>query len=189
MARPREVSVALGMLWLTLGLASVEALLDAANWFGLIPFASRPQIGTLPMQAIGLFGGLLFQLLCLVSISRGHGWIRWPLLIGIGWIVSKLAVSGGSLIVTTAASHHRIEPLGFALRIAAVTLLFLPRSNSWFREMRSLHRRSNAPSEAPASSAGETVLAPEHCMDRPLQPREDAPDRALGSATQGHAGG
>lgn len=86
MTRPRAVSVALNMLWLGLVFASLEAAIAAAQRFGVLPFSGELRAGWSIGETFGVFG-LVFQAVCIVSVARGYGWVRWPLLIGAGWLV------------------------------------------------------------------------------------------------------
>ncbi len=139
MKRPREVSIALGMLWLGLGFGAFEALVAVSNRFGLLPFASDGPAGWNASEMVGLLG-LLFQTICIVSVGRGHGVVRLPLLIGIGWIASRMGFGEPLQMPEAIAPYHRIEPLGLILHTTAVGLLFLPGANSWFREMQQRRR-------------------------------------------------
>jgi hypothetical protein len=139
MRRPHEVSIALGMLWLGLGFSTYEALISTLDQLGILPFSNdlRPWPGL--NELIGMLG-LLFQAACIISVARGHGLVRLPLLIGVGWIASRIGFSGAARISDSLAPYHRIEPLGFTIRTLAVGLLFLPRSNFWFRDMQKRRR-------------------------------------------------
>lgn len=135
MRKPPEVWIALGMLWLGLAFAGIEALTAALNRFGILPLASNFGPASV-MAEMAAFLGLLFHALCIVSVARGQGMVRYILLIGAGWIASRLPLGELVRASESVAPYHRIEPLGLALRAAAVALLFLPRSNYWFRNMR-----------------------------------------------------
>lgn len=134
MRRPREVLIALGMLWLGLGFGGFEAMVAVLNRIGILPFSKGLQPGLGASEIVGLLG-LLFQLVCIVSVARGHGLVRLPLLIGIGWIASRIGFSGMFRASEALAPYHRIEPLGLTIHTVAVGLLFLPSSNVWFRNM------------------------------------------------------
>lgn len=150
MARPREVSLAQGLLWLALAMSSVNFVVALANHFDLLPaLADDSQDETIASQFLGALG-IGVQAFCIVWVGRGHGLIRWPLLLGIGWIISKVAIDRPLWDGQLLAPIHRIEPLGAAIRTGASILLFLPRSNTWFRE------RQRARTVSEIESTGET---------------------------------
>ena len=137
MTKPRTVSIALHMLWLGLAFASFEMIVLVMRHLGLVPFYSPS--GWSLTEGAGVLA-LFVQVVCIASVARGYGWVRVPLLIGVGWIVSSAALGGGLPVPKSAAPYEFIAPIGFVIRTLAVCLLFLPQSNVWFRAMR--HTRS-----------------------------------------------
>ncbi len=158
MARPGAVSIALSMLWFGLGLAGFEALVAAADRFGMLPFSGGLRVVWGIGDMLGLLG-ILFQAICIISVTRGYGLIRLPLFIGIGWMLSRMVFSGIFREPGTLAPYHLLAPLGYAVRAVAVGLLLLPRSNAWFLNM---HRRRHGSAEPTASAWDEIEMAADH---------------------------
>ena len=134
MRKPHEVSIALWMLWLSLGVGTIDVLVAALNGLGIMPPSGDFPAAWSVSEFVGLLG-LVFQVICIASVTRGHGLVRLPLLIGIGWIASRIGFGGISWMAQSLAPYRRIAPLGLALHTVAVGLLFLPRSNFWFRDI------------------------------------------------------
>ena len=141
MYRPREVTIAQGMLWLALVMSSLNVAVAQANHFDLLPFANDSLNESFAYQVSEALG-IVLQAFCVVSVGRGHGLIRWPLLFGALWVCFRIAVDQAHWAGQLLAPYHRLEPLGVAIKTGALTLLFLPRSNHWFRERQGARRES-----------------------------------------------
>ena len=154
MDRPREITIAQGMLWLALGMSGFNFAVAQANYFDLLPFAHDSQNATFLYQIAGAFS-IVLQVFCVVSVGRGHGLIRWPLLLGAVWIFYRLTIDRSLWDSELLAPYYRIEPLGVAIKTGALTLLFLPRSNAWFRERQGARReKGKGAARARRSPAG-----------------------------------
>ncbi|MCF8034366.1 MAG: hypothetical protein K9K66_10305 [Desulfarculaceae bacterium] len=132
--RPRPVSTAVLLLYISIGVALLGSLLEIPAMHAL-----SGQGATGPVLIITLFI-YAFIVLLVLMIGQGRGWARlvYTILFAIG-----LAMMAAGL--TRPGARGAGMALGLlqgAIQLVAVVLLFLPASNAWFQAKKLARKKS-----------------------------------------------
>ena len=134
-ARPKVVSVAVGLLYRTIGVGLLRSLVESRFLYILRALWEMPVLSTLLIGAT--FGVMIFLYR---QIGQGRNWARVTLLVFfillIPFAVLDVIQRFGENVVS--ATLVLMQEL---MSIIALVLVFTPSANSWFRFVKTTRRR------------------------------------------------
>ena len=127
MERPKDVAIAVAILWTS---AALSIVLPVVSWFTIPNRPYRPVLDVVQVVMTSGFLGLLAY-----KISIGRNWARW--LFAVMWVFGALALlvligRAPSLLTTVPPLISIGGGLQTLLQLVALTLMFRGESRRWF---------------------------------------------------------
>ncbi|MBC2732066.1 hypothetical protein [Thiobacillus sp.] len=129
---PREIKVALMLLWIALFAGAASLIPMFVNNWSVI--SDQPADWW-----IQILWGYPLNIMLLLALAQGYGWIRWLLTIALTLMFFSLLVKfkEWSQLHEQLGIFLYVEPIVFISRCIAIVLLFRPESNIWYARRRS----------------------------------------------------
>ncbi len=135
--QPREIKVALMLLWIALFAGAASLIPMFVNNWAVI--SDQPADWW-----IQILWGYPLNIMLILALAQGYGWIRWLLTIALTLMFFALLAKyqEWSQLHEQLGVFLYVEPIVFISRFIAIVLLFRPASNNWYACRRSVTLKS-----------------------------------------------